>query len=144
VAGGGTVTRCYSMGDIISSATTSSSSRAYPYSRSGGIAGVVQGGTITYSAAINASIAAGYAAGRIVGEIDSAVATNNLALDTMTATGSAGFDTNPPTHGSGMSDEAFKKRNTYEGTLRWSFGGSDAAPWQIEEDADYPTLYWQR
>jgi len=106
--------------------------------------GTVSGGVIQNNAAINTSITAGHAAGRIVGENTGGVVNNNIALDAMTAPGSAKFNaTLTPNHGTSTMDFDFRRQSTYV-NLNWRFGINDANPWQIREGLGYPFLNWEQ
>jgi hypothetical protein len=90
-------------------------------------------------------------AGRIVSYIDGPTPiSNNFALDTMTATGSANFVVDSR-HGVSKTDAQLRTQSTYSapingdglGGLGWKFGNDDANPWKMPADGGYPILYWQ-
>lgn len=118
-----------------------------------GIAGYLDGGSITNCAAINKTInsADNYLVlpyvGRIVGQINYFVhISNNFALDAMEAPGTD-FMPFENYRGIDKTDSELKERSTYENGLGWKFvdDGSGAAIWKMSDGGEYgyPILYWQ-
>ena len=111
--------------------------------------------SITNCAAVNQDIAAENFAGRITGYVSGATVTisNNFALNTMTVSGGADFDTSHTRyHGVSRTDEQLRTQATYSGViagdgmngLGWKFGGDDDNPWTMPAGGGYPILYWQQ
>jgi hypothetical protein len=110
----------------------------------GGIAGEVRGTIVQNNAAINPSVSGETGVSRVVGAIsDSGIyistISDNFALDSMSITGSTGYDA-----GTDKSGTELTTQSTYE-TLGWSFGDDDDNPWKIDADKNngLPYLYWQ-
>ena len=145
-ATGNIITNCYSSGNI-----SSSNSSSYADVYSGGIAGYAQNSQINNSAAITSAISAKTGAGRIAGGINtgnSAAISNNFALSTMIAAGSAPLNTGSSYHGVSKTDTELKTQSTYSnavngdgmGGLDWKFG--DGNPWKMS-GGGYPIFFWQ-
>ncbi len=122
------ITNCYASGTVTGTDTSST--------RMGGIVGYASNSTIKTNAALNGSLTGIRLTGRIAGEFVSGTANNNLALN-MPVWGTQQYGIN----GAAITMNDARKKATYT-ALGWQFGQSDDAPWVIQDNTEFPRLYY--